>query len=251
MMMEGLREALEHVEGLARENEKTEVIEICGRTYANKSLKRYDVPERAEAIETHSLSSMVDYIGSCSQEFPEGRDMIIHIMGPKRVRLMSSLDAERNRECLIEAGAVTSEFQFGHWYDQEKFMIEIQANFQPSPDLELIMKVAGNVERKNKQSYSDDGVSQVATMTVGVAAKADVIVPNPVTLIPYRTFQEVAQPASKFVFRIGDKDEPAFMIVEAENGIWKNEAVANIKKYFADAIMEMPEEISRRITIIG
>lgn len=57
MMMEGLREALEHVEGLARENEKTEVIEICGRTYANKSLKRYDVPERAEAIETHSLSS--------------------------------------------------------------------------------------------------------------------------------------------------------------------------------------------------
>ena len=127
----------------------------------------------------------------------------------------------------------------------------IQANFQPSPDLELIMKVAGNVERKNKQSYSDDGVSQVATMTVGVAAKADVIVPNPVTLIPYRTFQEVAQPASKFVFRIGDKDEPAFMIVEAENGIWKNEAVANIKKYFADAIMEMPEEISRRITIIG
>ena len=227
-MMEGLKAALEHVEELARDNEKTEVIEICGRTYANKSLKRYDVPERAEAIETHSLSSMVDYIGSCSQEFPKGRDMIIHIMGPKRVRLMSALDAE-----------------------QERFMIEIQANFQPSADLELIMKVAGNVERKNKQSYSDDGVSQVATMTVGVAAKADVIVPNPVTLIPYRTFQEVAQPASKFVFRIGDKDEPAFMIVEAENGIWKNEAVANIKKYFADAIMEMPEEISRRITIIG
>ena len=187
-----IREALQYVAGLARENEKTEVIEICGKTYANKDLRRYDKSEKADAIETHSLTSMVDYIGSCSQEFPEGRDMIIHIMGPKRVRLMSSLDAERNRECLIEVGAVTSEFQFGHWYDQEKFMIEIQANFEPSPDLELIMKVAGNVERKNKQSYSDDGVSQVATMTVGVAAKADVIVPNPVTLIPYRTFQELS-----------------------------------------------------------
>lgn len=130
-------------------------------------------------------------------------------------------------------------------------MIEIQANFEPSPDLELIMKVAGNVERKNNQSYSDDGVSQVATMTVGVAAKADVIVPNPVTLIPYRTFQEVEQPASKFVFRIGDKDEPSFMIVEAENGIWKTEAVLNIKKYFADALMNMPKAIRSRITIIG
>ena len=143
-----IREALQYVAGLAIENEKTEVIEICGKTYANRDLRRYDKSEKADAIETHSLTSMVDYIGSCSQEFPEGRDMIIHIMGPKRVRLMSALDAERNRECLIEVGAVTSEFQFGHWYDQEKFMIEIQANFEPSPDLELIMKVAGNVERR-------------------------------------------------------------------------------------------------------
>lgn len=39
--------------------------------------------------------------------------------------------------------------------------------------------------------------------------------------------------------------------VEELAGIWKNEAVSNIKKYFADAIMEMPEAISKRITIIG
>lgn len=238
-MMEGLREALE------------EVIEICGKTYANKKLTRYDSPEKAGAIETYSLSSMVDYIGGCSQEFPEGKDMLIHIMDPKNVRLISALDAERERECLFCVKAITSSFGFGQWYDQERFMIELQANFERNDDLELLMKVAGNVEKKNKQSYSDDGVSQVATMTVGVAAKADVIVPNPVELIPYRTFQEVAQPSSRFVFRIGDKDEPAFMIVEAENGIWKNEAVANIKKYFADIITGMPEAISKRITIIG
>lgn len=250
-MMEGLREALEHVEELARENEKTEVIEICGKTYANKKLTRYDSPEKADALKTYSLSSIVDYIGGCSQEFPEELDMIIHIVDPKTVRLTSALDAERGRELLFQAEAITSKFNFDSWYDQERFMIELQANFKQSADLELLMKVAGNVEKKNKQSYSDDGVSQVATMTVGVAAKADVIVPNPVELIPYRTFQEVEQPSSKFVFRIGDKDEPAFMIVEAENGIWKNEAVANIKKYLAGAIMEMPDAISKRITIIG
>ena len=37
-MLEGLKDALEHVEDLARENEKTEVVEICGHTYANKTL---------------------------------------------------------------------------------------------------------------------------------------------------------------------------------------------------------------------
>uniref|UniRef100_UPI0022E135C0 hypothetical protein n=1 Tax=Enterocloster aldenensis TaxID=358742 RepID=UPI0022E135C0 len=251
-MMEGLKEALEHVEGLARENEKTEVIEICGRTYANKSLKRYDVPERAEAVTATTLSSLVDYISSCSREFQDGMDMIIHIVSPTEVKLMSELDKERKRECLFVTEAETSEYRFDKWYDQENFMISLQANFRSSPDLEAVMKLAGNIERKNDQSFSDDGRTQVATMTVGVASKAAVIVPNPVELVPYRTFQEVEQPASKFVFRIGENnDVPIFKLIEAEGGIWKNEAVANIKKYFADALKEIPKVISSRITIIG
>ena len=196
-MMEGLKAALEHVEELARENEKTEVIEICGKTYANKSLKRYDAQEMADSITATTLSSLVDYIGSCSREFPDG-DMIIHIVSPTKVKLISELDTERRRECLFETEAETSEYRFDKWYDQENFMISLQANFQYSTDLEAVMKLAGNIEKKNDQSFSDDGRTQVATMTVGVATKAAAIVPNPVELIPYRTFQEVGQPVSLF-----------------------------------------------------
>ena len=250
-MMEGLKAALEHVEELARENEKTEVIEICGKTYANKSLKRYDAQEMAESITATTLSSLVDYIGSCSREFPDG-DMIIHIVSPTKVKLISELDTERRRECLFETEAETSEYRFDKWYDQENFMISLQANFQYSTDLEAVMKLAGNIEKKNDQSFSDDGRTQVATMTVGVATKAAAIVPNPVELIPYRTFQEVGQPASKFVFRIGENNDiPIFKLIEAEGGIWKNEAVSNIKRYLTDALMDMPKAISSRITIIG
>lgn len=88
-------------------------------------------------------------------------------------------------------------------------------------------------------------------MNVGVASKADVIVPNPVDLVPFRTFQEVKQPNSQFVFRLSDQGTPAFKIVEAEGGIWKNEAVDSIKEYFRAALEEMPEEIRSRIVIIG
>ena len=179
-MMEGLKAALEHVEELARENEKTEVIEICGKTYANKSLKRYDAQEMADSITATTLSSLVDYIGSCSREFPDG-DMIIHIVSPTKVKLISELDTERRRECLFETEAETSEYRFDKWYDQENFMISLQANFQYSTDLEAVMKLAGNIEKKNDQSFSDDGRTQVATMTVGVATKAAAIVPNPVS----------------------------------------------------------------------
>ena len=250
-MESNLKEALQYTAELALEAKETEVIEICGKTYANRSLTRYDSTDKARAITASTLSSLVDYISDCHNEFPESRKMLIHIISPEEVRLMSALDAERDRETLFIVGAETSEFQFGQWYDQENFMISLQANFQPNGDLAAVLRLAGNIEKKNNQSFSDDGTTQVATMTVGVAAKADAMVPNPVELIPFRTFQEVAQPASKFVFRIGDKEVPAFKIVEAEGGIWKNEAVKNIKAYLYDALADMPAEIKGRIVVIG
>lgn len=247
--MEFLKEALQYIKELGVSAEQTEVKEICGRTYVNKDLTRMDKAPKARAVEAATLSSMVDYITACSAEF-QG-NMIIHIVSPERVRLMSVLDKEREREVLFESSAETSEFQFDRWYDQETFMIALQANFRDSKDLTTVMKLAGNIERKNDQTFSDDGRTQVATMTVGVASKADVIVPNPVELFPYRTFQEVAQPASKFVFRIGDKDVPAFKLIEAEGGLWKNEAIGSIKTFFGEARERLDEAIRDRIVIIG
>ena len=210
-MLEGLKDALEHVEDLARENEKTEVVEICGHTYANKTLRRYDTANYAEPVKATTLSALADYIVNCREEFTEGRRMIV----------------------------------------QESFMIGLQANFAKTADLDAVLLLAGNIERKNEQTYSDDGCTQVATMTVGVAAKADAIVPNPVQLRPYRTFQEVEQPVSQFVFRIGDRGTPEFKLVEAEGGIWKTEAVRKIKDYLELVLSEQDMALRNRITIIG
>ncbi|WP_024348010.1 hypothetical protein [Lacrimispora indolis] len=247
--MDNLKDALQYVVGLSIGAEKTEVLEINGKTYADKNLTRYDKLPKAERIKAATLSSLVDYIYQCNKEFPGS--MIIHIVSPTRVCLMSALDKEREREVLFEVNAETSEFRFDQWYDQERFMIELQANFQSNSDLEAVMKLAGNIESKNSQNYTDDGTTQVATITVGVATKADALVPNPVELIPYRTFQEVEQPASKFVFRIGDKEAPAFKIVEAEGGIWKNEAISNIKAFLAEHLSDMVPAIKNGITVIG
>ena len=48
------------------------------------------------------------------------------------------------------------------------------------------MRVAGNIKSGTTANYSDDGVSQKTTIKSGVEL-ADVIVPNPVKLRPYRT----------------------------------------------------------------
>ena len=114
------------------------------------------------------------------------------------------------------------------------------------------MKLSGNIVSRNEQAYADDGISQSATMNVGVASKAPVLVPNPVTLIPFRTFQEVEQPESQFVFRIGEQNgAPAFKLVEAEGGLWRLKAINQLKEYISKILEDLPEEISDCVVVIG
>lgn len=79
--------------------------------------------------------------------------------------------------------------------------------------------------------YSDDGISQKATVKTGIASKGDAIVPNPVKLQPYRTFHEVEQPMSEFIFRMKSDDGVRCALFEADGGAWENVAMKKIKEY--------------------
>ena len=107
--------------------------------------------------------------------------MILHVISPTEVRLYSGLVDERNREELMRADAIVNEFQFDRCYDQERFLIELQANFIESDDLTVLKQVAGNIQSGTTANYDDDdGVSQKTTIKSRIANKTDVIVPNPV-----------------------------------------------------------------------
>lgn len=243
-----IKEALRFITELKEAAMEPKVLEIEGKTYCNKDLRRYGQEDKAEAIKASTLTSLVDYIKNCSTELRD--HMILHVVSPTTVRLYSGLNEERDREELFVSSATVPNFQFDHWYDQERFIIELQANFEVSDDLLTVMKVSGNVEAKTTGTYGDDGVSQKTTIKQGIASKADVIVPNPVTLFPYRAFLEVAQPSSQFVFRISDSSNgPNFKLIEAEGGLWKNAAMLNIKEYLEQNLADFVD--SNKITIIA
>ncbi len=99
-------------------------------------------------------------------------------------------------------------------------------------DKAKILKIVGNIKDKAVRQYGDDGITQQVTAKTGLALVEDVPVPNPVMLAPFRTFMEVEQPESKFVFRMkrGD-DGPECALFEADGGAWKLEAMKRIKAY--------------------
>lgn len=231
-----LKEALEYIVGLSEA--KTQI--LFGNAYSDKPLHRIDQYfPKADTVTVHTLTSLLDYIDGNIDEMAE--NMIVAVESPTKVRLYSQLDGNRDREYLMAAEAFLPKFCFNQFIDQESFCIALQSKFIPNMDRELLLKFAGTVEAGTVAQYGDDGVSQKATIKTGLASKGEAIIPNPVKLKPYRTFFEVEQPESDFIFRMREGRGVECAIFEADGGAWQIEAMQNIKEYLQDALKDMPQ----------
>lgn len=212
--------------------------EIDGETYSDKPLNRISYNPKAETINMTTLSSLLDYIKSDVDAMLG--NMIIHVMSPTKVCMYSELDLERSREYVVEVNAQLPYFNFDQFIDHERFCINLQSKFIDTPDRALLLRFAGTVEAGTVAEYGDDGVTQKATIKTGIASKGEAIVPNPVVLQPFRTFLEVEQPASSFIFRMQGNNSIQCGLFEADGGAWKLEAMKNIQKYLTEALEDYP-----------
>lgn len=224
-----------------------EATEIFPRAFIAKS-----------AIQLNTLTGLVNYIKANVER--ENMHLILHIQDERNIQLMGTLECDGSREVLATASAIVPRFEFGQFYDMENFNIALQSKFvdlintidvgiDNDDDRAILLKVVGNVQEENVKNTGDNGYSQAITIKQGVNS-VDALVPNPVELAPYRTFLEVEQPVSQFVFRM--KDGPRAAIFEADGGAWRNQAIVNIREYLKE---QLSDELSRqpepRITILA
>ena len=155
-MMEGLRDTLQYITSLKEKSMEPKIVEIEGNTYCTRELTRYHRFPMASSLSVNTLTALVDYIKGKPEELRE--TSILHVVSPTRVSLYSGLIDERKRESLMAAEAIVNEFAFDNYYDQERFLIELQSNFLQTADLLTIMQVSGNIKSGTTANYSDDGV---------------------------------------------------------------------------------------------
>jgi len=223
-----IKEALQYIANLAN----LETLEINGQQFSNQPLTLLRQPTPS-ALTVRSLSGFVDYLKS---EYDAPGALMVHVESPTKVLAFSTFHDDVVRKTYIEAEALLPSIRFGNWTDVEEFNIQLQSLFVPNDDRSALLKVVGNVKEDAVQNISDDGVSQQVTAKTGVATVAAVTVPNPVTLLPYRTFVEVQQPESLFVFRM--RTGPSAALYEADGGAWKVEAMDTIKSYLQKALAD-------------
>lgn len=222
-------------------NERNFVTDCEGNSKEIKPL----INHANEPLLVNTLTGLVEYLKANVERIDS--KFYLQVFDERTVYLKGLLNRNGDRETLVVANAIVPRFSYGHFLDTEELIIAFQSKFTQTHDRDLILKVVGNIKEENVRETGDNGISQAVTIKTGVASADDVLVPNPVRLAPYRTFLEVDQPASDFIFRM--KKGPMGAIFEADGGAWRNQAIVNIREYLRE---ELATEIeSGRITIIA
>lgn len=225
-----IKEAIEKILSLG----PTRAEIINGRQYGNGPAGILPIkPPKAETLTVNTLTGIVDYL-------PDEKRTMIHVVDNKQVTLVDEDFSEgwMGRSMYLSAVHESPVFQFGQFYDVETFIIRLQSMFVQDENTAAILRIVGNIKEEAVNQYNDDGVTQAVTAKSGISRVEVVPVPNPVTLRPYRTFMEIEQPASTFVFRMhaGKGNPPMCALFEADGRMWRLEAIKNIKAWLQDKI---------------
>lgn len=237
--MENIKEALEYAVDLAG-NEKKIVDDKTGKQFfdANKfSLKELNPKKYPSSIRVRTLTGLINYLTEDhTLDGLADEKLIIHVKDPENVELYTELDEEQKRKTFMVVDAQIPEFRYGRFHSVEEFNIKLQSVFIKTEERDLLLSFSSAISIDNGAKVEDNGVSQTTTIRNGVSSISNAVAPNPVSLKPFRTFTEVDQPESDFVFRLNQDAQLA--LFEADGGIWKNEAMIAIKEYLEENLRQ-------------
>lgn len=214
-------------------SEQAQIHEVEGEYFSTKPLHHIRYKGVVETLHFGDLSSLVPILKRELKEY----DLPVYIVvdGYKSVCVVTALDVDRERERAYSVECGGTSFSFGRVYDYENFVIALRSMFVQNEDSEKLLAVLKKITDNNSVSVEDDGVTQRVSSSKGISTNGQVVSPIQ-RLAPYRTFTEIEQPTSEFLFRI--KDGGGFALYEADGGAWKNEAKKRIKEYYAEAFKD-------------
>ncbi len=242
-----LKEFVEKILTLAVPNFHT----VGDLEYADRELKLI-YPPIPKAVECSTLQGLVDlYVGELD-DAAAGGDLLCHITSPTTVELISrEADVYGRRRAWAKAtypGCRT--FPFGSWLDPESFIIAAQQHFQRvcvenddgtmAKDLDYVLKCASKITADEAIEHDDDGVTQKVAMRSGVTLKTTDTLRPIVTLAPYRTFAEIDQVLSTFVFRARLVSGVQLALFEGDGGRWALAATAEIAAWLSSKLPKVP-----------
>ena len=197
-------------------------------------------PSLPEGVEVCTLSGFAALVEEKIDDLKTA-DFFIHVVDHRTVELVAAdTDKYGRRLTLITAKPVEFEgFRFGQWITQEDFIIAVAARFAATDDKQYVLATASSLTTAATSVSEDDGFTQSATVKAGMKTAETIKLKGVVELAPFRTFPEVGQPISSFVFRAKQTPTgPNLMLVEADGGKWKIDAINEVRSALSKMALE-------------
>lgn len=213
--------------------------EVDGRTYSSNRL--YLVEEdkkRPVSIEVNGLDSICKLVENEIEACESlGRKVYIQAETHNRVSVFTTYDEEFKRSklytCKADVPAVTTDC----YMDYERAVIELRSLYIPNEGSQYLLDLISSISKESKVTTNDNGVTQQVEAKSGVALREQVTVKPRVSLQPFRTFLEIAQPESEFLLRINQNGQVG--LFQADGGVWKLEAKRGIAAYFEERMKDL------------
>lgn len=219
--MDLTRDFIEKIEQMSKAN----IHEIGGFNYTDKRLSIIN-ELHPETLYVNSLSSLIRLVKAEKQHY--NLPIIINVDEADRVTARSSISEQMERDVPFCATAMLPNIVFERYISIEEMIISLKSKFVQTETTEKVVSLIGNITNTESVTTKDDGFTQNVEARRGIAMVQNVDIEPIVELQPYRTFLEVEQPKSKFLFRLKDGNAALF---EADGGKWKLEAKNNIYEY--------------------
>ena len=237
-MTDNIKDALVYAVGLAGAEEKIILDKDNKQWYDRDKFNLTELEEKKyypSEINLTTLTSLVDYYYHNLNKICDETTIVV-VRDEQTVVVYTEDDDRKKRSVLLKVVANVPTFIYDHFYDSERFNIGMQSKFIDTDHRKLVIDFASKIVLENTKDIEDTGVGQVTTIKNGPASLAKAQAPNPVNLKPYRTFQEVEQPSSDFIFRLNKQGELA--LFESDGGKWRIEAMQSIANYLRDALIQ-------------
>lgn len=236
--MEPGKDTIEKIESLVKDSY---LVNVDGITYSARDLKAVRDEPTCQPLSLNSLQGLADYINHEFKPDAGKNTYFLSIIDETKIAVYSNiLGKNRKREALAvcELRGDLREYPFDRFLSQEDFIIKIQSLFGTTDDKDYLLSYAGAVRDDTEVNSTDDGITQSVTIKSGISGalvKESKTKPI-VTLKPYRTFREVEQVESAYLFRVRKGSAPEFALFEADGGAWKLTAVERIKSWLREHI---------------
>ena len=137
--------------------------------------------------------------------------------------------------------------QMGRNLSVEEMIILLSTAYVPTENTDRFIKSLSSLRIVEEVHFDDDGIGQTVTARQGASMNKSFQVQPIVKLKPIRTYAEIEQVESKFLFRV-NKDGTV-CLREADGGQWKYEVQNEIVKYLEENLKELIEE--NQVIVVG